>query len=122
MRCRDASRSPSRSEKAGYHIPRWCGNAAARPFPILRGILMRGGTAFSALLLIFALPAPATAGPSLLFEVSNGKVLFAEEADNHWYPASLTKLMTAYIAFGELKAGKLALKQKISCSDRKSTR
>jgi D-alanyl-D-alanine carboxypeptidase len=77
---------------------------------------MRRGTAFSALLFLSALSAPVSAGPSLLFEVSNGKVLFAEEADNHWYPASLTKLMTAYIAFQELKAGKLALKQKISCS------
>ncbi len=77
---------------------------------------MRRGTAFPALLLLCAFCAPASAGPSLLFEVSNGKVLFAEDADNHWYPASLTKLMTAYIAFGEIKAGKLALKQKISCS------
>src|SRR5476649_3062804 len=122
MRCRHASRSPSRSEKAARPRCRTNEGCGIRPFPILRGILMRRGTAFSALLLICALSAPATAGPSLLFEVSNGKVLFAEEADNHWYPASLTKLMTAYIAFGELKAGKLALKQKISCSDRKSTR
>ncbi len=78
---------------------------------------MRRGAAFFALLLIVAFCSPAaTAGPALLFEVSNGKVLFAEDADNHWHPASLTKLMTAYLAFEEIKSGRLALKSKISCS------
>jgi D-alanyl-D-alanine carboxypeptidase len=81
---------------------------------------MRRGTAFSALLLLctslFASSLPAAAGPALLFDVSNGRVLYAEDADNQWYPASLTKLMTAYLVFEEIKAGRLSLKQKISCS------
>ena len=78
---------------------------------------MRRGNAFFALLLIFAFcPPAATAGPALLFEVSNGKVLFAEDADNHWHPASLTKLMTAYLVFEQIKDGQLALDKKISCS------
>ncbi len=78
---------------------------------------MRRGIASLALLLIAALSAPtASAGPALLFEVSNGKVLFAEDADNHWHPASLTKLMTAYLVFQEIKSGRLSLTSKISCS------
>jgi len=78
---------------------------------------MRRGTAFYALLLIIAFcPRALAAGPALLFDVSNGKVLYAEDVDNHWHPASLTKLMTAYIAFEEIKSGRLALKSKISCS------
>ncbi len=59
---------------------------------------------------------PAGAGPALLFEPSNGKLLYAEDPDSHWYPASLTKIMTSYIAFEAIKAGKLTLEQKIRCS------
>jgi len=56
------------------------------------------------------------AGPALLFEASSGKVLYSEDADKKWHPASLTKIMTAYLAFNELKAGRLTLKSKIKCS------
>ena len=59
---------------------------------------------------------PATAGPALLFEASNGKVLYSEDADNHWHPASLTKIMTAYLAFEALKEGKLKIDDKVTCS------
>jgi D-alanyl-D-alanine carboxypeptidase len=78
---------------------------------------MRRGNASLALLLITALVSPAAmAGPSILFDVSDGKVLYAHEVDNKWYPASLTKLMTAYLTFEEIKSGRLSLKSKISCS------
>ena len=43
-------------------------------------------------------------------------MLYAEDPDNQWHPASLTKLMTAYLAFEAIKSGKLALTQKITCS------
>lgn len=78
---------------------------------------MRCGAAYIALVLSIAFcPRALAAGPALLFEVSNSKVLFAEDADNRWYPASLTKMMTAYIAFEELKSGRLSLKSKVPCS------
>jgi D-alanyl-D-alanine carboxypeptidase len=78
---------------------------------------MRRGTAFVALLLLAGLvPRVALAGPALVIEVSNSKVLHAEDADNLWHPASLTKVMTAYLVFEALKAGKLDLKSKIACS------
>jgi len=60
--------------------------------------------------------APAHAGPALLFEPSSGKVLYAEDQDNLWYPASLTKIMTSYVTFQAIKAGKLKLDDKVSCS------
>lgn len=76
----------------------------------------------AALLALLALcaglvPAPAKAGPALLFDAGNGQVLYAEDADNQWHPASLTKIMTAYIAFQAIKAGKLTLDSKIPCSE-----
>jgi D-alanyl-D-alanine carboxypeptidase len=59
---------------------------------------------------------PASAGPAILFEPSNGKLLYTEDADAQWHPASLTKIMTAYVTFQAIKQGKLTLEQKIACS------
>ena len=64
-----------------------------------------------------ALASPASAGPTLLFDAADGRVLYAEDPDNQWHPASLTKIMTAYIAFEAIKEGKLSLSQKIPCSE-----
>jgi D-alanyl-D-alanine carboxypeptidase len=70
-----------------------------------------------AVVVAIALASPASAGPTLLFDAGDGKVLYAEDPDNQWHPASLTKIMTAYIAFEAIKEGKLALDQKIPCSE-----
>lgn len=50
----------------------------------------------------------ALAGPALLTEPSTGLVLYAEDADQPWRPASLTKLMTAYLAFEAMRDGRLS--------------
>ena len=42
---------------------------------------------------------PAGAGTAFVFDNEDGHVLYAEEPDAPWYPASLTKMMTAYLAF-----------------------
>ena len=56
-----------------------------------------------------ALSSAAWAGPTLLFDASDGLVLYAEDDDNQWHPASLTKIMTAYVTFEAIKEGKLKL-------------
>jgi D-alanyl-D-alanine carboxypeptidase len=48
------------------------------------------------------------AGPALLVEPSTGLVLYAEDADHPWRPASLTKLMTAYLTFEAIRDGRLS--------------
>lgn len=58
----------------------------------------------------------ANAGPSILFDAVTGEVISHERAGEPWYPASLTKLMTAYVVFKKLKAGSLLLDQKIPVS------
>jgi D-alanyl-D-alanine carboxypeptidase len=64
------------------------------------------------------LPAmPVAAGPALLLDATDGRVLYAEEADNQWHPASLTKMMTAYLTFEAIKQGKLTLETKVTCSE-----
>lgn len=52
----------------------------------------------------------------LVVDVETGKVLVAERANLSWYPASLTKLMTAYVAFSEIAAGRLSLDDAIAVS------
>ena len=51
----------------------------------------------------------AVANPAILFDLATGKVLQHQEAFQRWYPASLTKLMTAYVTFRAVAAGELAL-------------
>ncbi len=45
----------------------------------------------------------ALAGAALLFDAQDGHVLYAEDPDSPWYPASLTKMMTAYLAFEAIR-------------------
>ncbi len=61
-------------------------------------------------------PAAASAGPALVIEAKSGLVLYAEDADLPWHPASLTKLMTAYLTFEAIRQGKLALEDQVVCS------
>ena len=51
----------------------------------------------------------AHAEAQLLIEAATGKVLQAENATYPWYPASVTKLMTAYTVLREIKAGRITL-------------
>jgi D-alanyl-D-alanine carboxypeptidase len=71
------------------------------------------GLVIGALLMV---PTAAWAGPTLVFEPYNGTVFYAEDPDAAWFPASLTKLMTAYVAFQALKAGTVKPDTKVVCS------
>jgi len=52
----------------------------------------------------------------LVVDAETGQILVANKANAAWYPASLTKLMTAYVVFSEIKAGRLALDTQITVS------
>ena len=61
--------------------------------------------------------APPIAAPAyLLVDVTSGQVIVAENADQRRDPASITKLMTAYLVFAALREGKLTLAQEMSVS------
>jgi D-alanyl-D-alanine carboxypeptidase len=64
---------------------------------------------FAAGLLWLAGAARAQAEAQLLIEASTGKVLHAENATYPWYPASVTKLMTAYTTLRAIKEGRISL-------------
>lgn len=62
-------------------------------------------------------PAPALAAKAyVLFDYSSNQILVNRNGHEHFQPASLTKLMTAYVAFTALKQGKISLDQVISPS------
>jgi D-alanyl-D-alanine carboxypeptidase len=60
----------------------------------------------------------ASAAPSaaIVVDAKTGKVLYASNADEKRYPASLTKMMTLYLLFEALEAGKTSLDSRITIS------
>jgi D-alanyl-D-alanine carboxypeptidase (penicillin-binding protein 5/6) len=64
-------------------------------------------------------PAPALAARAwLLMDHATGQVLASREPDARVEPASLTKLMTAYLAFSALRSGAIALEQPVPVSEK----
>lgn len=61
------------------------------------------------------------ATPALVVDAETRDVLFAEEAGHPWYPASTTKLMSAYVTFEALKAGEVTLDTPVTISKRAMT-
>ncbi len=69
---------------------------------------------------ILLAPAIATASPALVFEPYNGTVFYSEDPDALWFPASLTKLMTAYVTFEAMRNGEVTPETKVICSKKAS--
>jgi serine-type D-Ala-D-Ala carboxypeptidase (penicillin-binding protein 5/6) len=63
-------------------------------------------------------PAPGIAAPSyLLLDVVSGQPIAVHNADERREPASLTKLMTAYLVFGALRDKAITPSQMVNVSD-----
>lgn len=64
-------------------------------------------------------PPPDIAAPAwILLDHDSGQILAEKNSDSPLPPASLTKLMTAYVLFEKIKSGNLSLNDKISISQR----
>ncbi|NHX28430.1 D-alanyl-D-alanine carboxypeptidase, partial [Escherichia coli] len=64
------------------------------------------------LTLVFLLAAPvAMAAPyaAMVIDARSGEVLHSRNADTRLHPASLTKMMTLYIAFEAIEHGEISL-------------
>lgn len=59
------------------------------------------------LLSFLLITSPAIAAPSLVIDAGTGTVLHQEEAGAPWMPASLTKMMTAYVTLAAIKEGRI---------------
>ena len=61
--------------------------------------------------------APTVVGKAwLVADLTSGQLLLAHKADERFEPASLTKLMTAYVVFSALREKKLSLNQQVKVS------
>ena len=58
----------------------------------------------------------ADAEAVIVVEADSGKVLFQENATYPWYPASVTKLMTMYVALKAVKEGRMQLDSLLTVS------
>ena len=60
----------------------------------------------------------AQAAPSaaIVIDAKSGEVLYEKNADTRLHPASLTKMMTLYIVFQEIEAGRIHLDDKVTVS------
>ncbi|MGP0008767.1 MAG: hypothetical protein ACLPIG_08705, partial [Methylocella sp.] len=56
-----------------------------------------------------AIAEQAFAGPALLIEMPSGAILYEDHATQPWYPASVTKLMTVYVALSAVRDHHIAL-------------
>jgi D-alanyl-D-alanine carboxypeptidase len=53
---------------------------------------------------------------SLVVDAETGHVISADAPNHLWYPASLTKMMTVYVALSEIEAGRLSFDDRIKVS------
>src|SRR5438309_1322917 len=109
---------PTSSASSSAAAPRWRSKASpSRPynpafFPpgFMRLLLLL--LAFSAAAHAAAPPPPAITGRTwIVGDLSSGQVLASRRADERIEPASLTKLMTAYLVFAALRDKKLTITQ-----------
>ena len=81
-----------------------------RIFALALGVMLLGQTAFAA---------PYAA---LVMDARTGKVLHSRNADTRLHPASLTKMMTLYVAFLAIERGEISLDTKVKISRHAASR
>jgi D-alanyl-D-alanine carboxypeptidase (penicillin-binding protein 5/6) len=100
--------------RPGAPVNRMCGSTARAIASLLAGVCVVAAPARAA--------APAPAAPPvaaqtwLLMDHTSGQVLLEHAGDKPTAPASLTKLMTAYLLFEKLEAGTLRVDERIKIS------
>jgi len=71
---------------------------------------------FSFLLACFGLDASAAPYAAMVIDARSGEVLHSRNADTRLHPASLTKMMTLYVAFEAVRKGEISLDTKVTIS------
>ncbi len=85
----------------------------------LRGLRwgMFGFASAVAVLTLSSLPADAAPYAAIVVDGNSGNVLHSSNPDARRHPASLTKIMTLYMLFEQLEAGKLKLDSELKVSE-----
>ena len=63
-------------------------------------------------------PPPVDARAYILMDYDSGQILAESKADERMEPASLTKLMTSYVIYKEMRDGRIKLNDKVTISER----
>ncbi len=85
----------------------------------MRFVLVLLFSLLSSAVMAQSVPAPALAAKAwVLVDHATGQILADKDADARIEPASLTKLMTAYLTFSALKAGTIAPDQVVPVSEK----
>lgn len=63
-------------------------------------------------------PTHVTPPPFIAIDVGTGRVIAARDATRPWYPASVTKLMTVYVALQAVRQGRLTMETPLVVSAR----
>jgi D-alanyl-D-alanine carboxypeptidase len=88
------------------------GDVASLLGRIYRAIFM----AFVVSTIVVTSPLQAAPFAAIVMDGRTGEVLYEKNADARLHPASLTKMMTLYIVFQEIEAGRLSLDTKVTVS------
>ncbi|WP_370450690.1 D-alanyl-D-alanine carboxypeptidase family protein [Palleronia sediminis] len=86
---------------------------------MLHASAVRGRIAAVVITLILAFAGPALAAPyaAMVIDARSGEVLHASNADTRLHPASLTKMMTLYVAFEAVKRGEISMDTVVTVSN-----
>ena len=86
-------------------------------------VFMNGRSLVLALcFMIFAPIVQAAPYAALVMDARTGKVLHSRNADTRLHPASLTKMMTLYVAFEAVERGEISLNSKVRISKRAASK
>jgi D-alanyl-D-alanine carboxypeptidase len=80
---------------------------------VLRGLSI---IVLSCVTLAFGLTANAAPYAAMVMDARTGEVLHSRNADTRLHPASLTKMMTLYIAFEAIERGEISLETRVAIS------
>lgn len=81
------------------------------------GLMLLGAGVVSLTAAAYAQTMATPARQAMLLDASTGSILFEKDADTPFPPASMSKLMTVYLAFDAIKNGELALDDEVLVSD-----
>ncbi|MCP5080849.1 MAG: D-alanyl-D-alanine carboxypeptidase [Alphaproteobacteria bacterium] len=91
------------------------GQARSKVFSLLISVI---GTVLAASIFLATIPSAHAASKfaAITIDAKSGRIIFARNADSLRYPASLTKIMTLYLLFQDLEAGRLTIDSRLRVS------
>ncbi|MEN3931574.1 D-alanyl-D-alanine carboxypeptidase family protein [Microvirga sp. W0021] len=83
---------------------------------LLKQFVSRSFVLLTTVLVFTGISIRSNANPAIVIDVDSGRVLYSDQATDPWYPASITKLMTAYVAMKAVRDGRLNMDSLLTVS------